>query len=209
MASLGGALATTMRPWRSLYACACCCLLPLSTAPRPATTATRTAGFVRAAACAARYSGRNCNGSSSSGPRRPSNGLAAGARPTSTLWSVAGTTANSPASAARWQQQPQLQHQRRPRGMMLFAGGGCGATCGGGAGYSPLMNRSGGGSRPLSLSRPPKIRGRARRGAGGGGVLRMGKGLDRKKAKKELVRAEIEARLQQAAVDDAQSEWNC
>ncbi|CAM9612596.1 unnamed protein product [Scytosiphon promiscuus] len=186
MGSLSGALATTMRPWRSLYACACCCLLPLSTALRPATTAIRANGLARASAAAARYSSGSCsNGNSGSGRRRSNSGFAAGVTPMSTLWSTAGATAHSSAGAVRSQQQ----QRRRPSGVLFASGSAGGATCGGGAG-SPLMDRRGG-SRAFSLGARPKIRGRAWKGAGGG-ALGMGKGLDRKKAKKE-----------QAAVDRA------
>lgn len=66
--------------------------------------------------------------------------------------------------------------------MMLFTVGGSATWDGGGAG-SPFIERSGESSRAFSLGRRPKIRRRGKQG----GALGMGKGLDRKKAKKEQV----------------------
>ncbi|CBJ27669.1 YihA4, YihA/EngB-like GTPase [Ectocarpus siliculosus] len=179
MSSLGGALASTMRPWRSLYACACCYLLPLSSAMRLATSTARSAGFAtRAAAAAARYS---------SSSRRPS-GLSAATPP-----SWAAGRDSSRLSAGVLQQQQQLQQpQRHPCGK-LFAGGGAGcvggATTYGGA-RCPLVGSSGGGSsRTFSGGKRPKLRGRARWERGRAGALGMGKGLGRKKAKKEQAAA--------------------
>lgn len=87
--------------------------------------------------------------------------------------------------------------QRRASNRRLFGGDGCrvGVT----GARPPLVDSgtgSGGGSRALSGGKRPKVRGRGwgtGRASGGGagrrgGALGMGKGLDRKKAKKEQVR---------------------
>lgn len=195
MGALGGALVSTMRPWRSLYAFSCCCLLPLSAALRPAaTTANRPSGF-------ARPSTRYCSGSRSSSGRRSStlsaaasaSAASATARSMSSWGEAATTVAGLPAS---------ILHQRRASWKLFYAGGGGGvATCA----ISPLLWDSTGGrstsiTRAFSGGKRPKLRGRARWGAGRaaaggaggaggrrGGALGMGKGLGRKKAKKDQV----------------------
>ncbi|CAM9284812.1 unnamed protein product [Ectocarpus sp. 12 AP-2014] len=180
MSSLGGALASTMRPWRSLYACACCYLLPLSSAMRLATSTARSAGFAtRAAAAAARYS---------SSSRRPS-GLSAATPPS---WAAARDSSRLPAGVLQQQQQLQ-QQQRHPCGK-LFAGGAAGCvgsatTYAYGGARCPLVGSGGGSTRAFSGGKRPKVRGRARWERGRAGALGMGKGLGRKKAKKEQAAA--------------------
>ncbi|CAN0076461.1 unnamed protein product [Ectocarpus fasciculatus] len=177
MSSLGGALASTMRPWRSLYACACCYLLPLSSAMRLATSTARSAGLATTrAAAAARYS--------SSSSRRPG-GLSAATPPS---WAAGRDTSRISTGVL---QQPQ-QQQRRSCGK-LFAGcvgdgSGGGAITYGGA-MCPLVSSGGGSSRAFSGGKRPKLRGRARWERGRAGALGMGKGLGRKKAKKEQAAA--------------------
>lgn len=176
MAYVAGALASTMRPWRSLYAFSCCCLLPLSAALRPAgTTATRPGAFARAASSTRFASGRR-----SSGQWTPAAG-------STSSWAPAETPRGSTTSVT--------QQRRASSGRLFGGGGGCVGVTGA---RSPLMHSSpssSSSSRAFSGGKRPKVRGRGWGGGGTGGggtgrtggALGMGKGLDRKKAKKEQV----------------------
>eukprot|EP00752_Nemacystus_decipiens_P004542 g4146.t1 len=181
MAYVGGALASTMSPWRSLYAFSCCCLLPLSAALRPAgTTATRPGAVARAAS--SRFN---------SGGRRSSGALASAAARSTSSWAPAAASRDSITMA---------QRRRASSGRLFGGGGGCVGVTGVAGTRSPLVDSgstSGGGAvRALSGGKRPKVRGRGwggGRASGGGtgrrgGALGMGKGLDRKKAKKEQAR---------------------
>ena len=147
MCSLRGALTSTSRPWRPVYAYACYCLLPLSLALRQAV---RTAF---------------------SGP------LATATRSRAARWSTSGRLGwhhGSSSSALRLAPTSSSfdSSPRRLRGR---------------SGCAPLADSFLGGASPLLVDCTRDFSSRRGARTRGGRALAMGKGLDRKKAKKSQV----------------------
>lgn len=160
MCSLRAAFTSTTRPWRPLYAYACCCLLPLSLALRPASRMVFSSNPAATTAAARSRASRGAGSGRLGGLHRSS---------------TRSTTTAAVRLASSYLAEAGKRRQRRPLLPSFAVGGFMGAVA--------SQTESGGGGKGFTTGAGA---GRGRRG-GAAGALSMGKGLDRKKAKKSQV----------------------